>query len=166
MKKTIYLILFVLLASMLAVGCTGSSREKTASSGVDQDTSWKESVQKNSALLQTDFENVGTALSDTNNPDYTTLSTTGQNMVDDSQKALTENKQSNVSSKYQDAQKEWVLALEDSNSAGKYLIMVANDGKSGNMNIENVNNVTSFSNSATAHLKRTATLTQIADGTA
>ena len=60
------------------------------------------------------------------------------------QKALNENNQSTVSPKYQDAQKEWVLALLDSNSAGKYLIMVANDGKSGNMNIENVNNVTSF----------------------
>ena len=44
----------------------------------------EENVHNNSALLQTDFENVGTALSDKNNPDYTTLATTGQNMIDDS----------------------------------------------------------------------------------
>ena len=76
---------------------------------------------------------------------------------------LDENNQYNLSAKYQDAQKEWVLALGDSKSAGKYMIIVADDSKKGNVNSENIQKVTSFSNSALAHIKRTDTLIQIAD---
>ncbi len=147
---------------MLAVGCTGLNNEKKAPQSAAQDTAWKESVHNNSLLLQTDFGNVGT-LNDTKTPDYTTLSITGQNIIDDSDKALKENDQYNLSAKYQDAQKEWVLALGDSKSAGKYMIIVADDSKKGNVNSENVQKVTSFSNSALAHIKRTNTLIQIAD---
>jgi len=162
LKKYTYIILFVLLASMLAVGCTGLNNEKKAPQSAAQDTAWKESVHNNSLLLQTDFGNVGT-LNDTKTPDYTTLAITGQNIIDDSDKALKENDQYNLSAKYQDAQKEWVLALGDSKSAGKYMIIVADDSKKGNVNSENVQKVTSFSNSALAHIKRTDTLIQIAD---
>jgi len=163
LKKYIYIILFVLLASMLAGGCTGLNNEKKAPQSAAQDTAWKESFQNNSLLLQTDFGNVGTSINDTKNTDYTTLAITGQNIIDDSDKAIAENDQYNLSAKYQDAQKEWVLALGDSKSAGKYMIMVADDGKKGNVNSENVQKVTSFSNSAQAHIKRTDTLIQIAD---
>jgi hypothetical protein len=163
LKKYTYIILFVLLASMLAVGCTGLNNEKKASQSAAQDTAWKESVHNNSLLLQTDFGNVGTSINDTKTPDYTTLAITGQNIIDDSDKTLKENDQYNLSAKYQDAQKEWVLALGDSKSAGKYMIMVADDSKKGNVNSENVQKVTSFSNSALAHIKRTDTLIQIAD---
>ena len=43
------------------------------------------------------------------------------------------------------------------------MIIVADDSKKGNVNSENVQKVTSFSNSALAHIKRTNTLIQIAD---
>ena len=42
---------------------------------------------------------------------------------------LTEIKKYTVSPKFRDTQKEWGLALEDSNFAGKYVIIVANDIK-------------------------------------
>jgi hypothetical protein len=148
---------------MLAVGCTGLNNEKKAPESAAQDTAWKESLHNYSLLLKNDFENVGTNINDTKNTDYTTLAIIGQNTIDDSNKALDENNQYNLSAKYQDAQKEWVLALEDSKSAGKYMIMVADDGKKGNVNSENVQNVISFRNSAQARIKRTETLIQIAD---
>ena len=163
MKKYIYIVLFVLLASMLAAGCAGLNNEKKAPQSDAQDTAWKSSVQNNSLLLQTDFANVGTAINDTKNLDYNTLSIKGKSIIDDSNKALDENNQYNLSAKYQDAQKEWVLALEDCNSAGESMNTVVDDGKKGNVISENVQKVASFITSAQAHIKKTDTLIQIAD---
>lgn len=161
---------------MLAVGCTGvkdnNNASQTSSSQATeaayQDTAWRESIHKYTGLLGTDFDNVRVALNDTNNTDYTALATFGQNITDHSQAAITENNQYTVSPKFRDAQKEWGLALGDSNSAGKSVIMVANDIKNGNMSskIDDIQKYTEYRNSMNAHLNKTATLMQNAYGTA
>lgn len=175
MKKYIYIIFFVLLASMLAVGCTGSKDNNASQASPSQpteagyqDTAWRESIHKYTQLLGTDFENVQVAMNNTTSTDYTALAAFGQNITDHSQAALTENNQYTVSPKFQDAQKEWGLALEDSNSAGKYVIMVANDIKNGNMSskMEDIRQYIEYRNSLNVHLNRTTTLMQNAFGTA
>ena len=161
---------------MLALGCSGLKGNNNASQtsstqpteAVYQDTEWRESIHKYTGLLGTDFQNVQIAMNNTNNSDYTTLAALGQNITDDSQAALTENNQYTVSPQFKDAQKEWGLALEDSNSAGKYVIMVSNDIKNGNMNlkIEDIQKYIEYRNSLNTHLDKTVTLMQIASGTA
>ena len=99
------------------------------------------SIQRCSPLIGTDFTNTGSAA---DNLDYDALAIDGQNIIDDTQKALDENSQYSISTKYQDTQNEWVSGLKDYNSAGKYVILVANDGKTGKTNSENLNKATSF----------------------
>lgn len=176
MKKYMYIIFFILLASMLAVGCTGVKDNNNASQtsspqateAAYQDTAWRESIQKYTGLLGTDFGNVQAAMNNTNNTDYTALATFGQNITDHSQAALAENNQYTVSPKFRDAQKEWGLVLEDSDSAGKSLIVVANDIKSGNTSskIDDIQKYMEYRSSMNAHLEKTATLMQNAYGTA
>lgn len=181
-KKTLFIVAWVLIVSMISLGCTesDSNEEKTVSQSasassqdlansaqpketstsqttetVNQDLAWAEYVQKYSPLLGTDFSNAGNAAS---NYDYDSLATDGQNIVTDTQKALDENSKYTVSSKYQEAQKEWELALKDYNSAGQYMIIVANEGKAGSLNSENINKAASFSESGTGHLNRASAL--------
>lgn len=75
---------------MLTIGCTESNSDNTTSEKVYQDTEWVKSANKYSPLLGTDFENVQSAIE---NHDYSALATAGQNIVDDTQKALEENNQ-------------------------------------------------------------------------
>lgn len=149
---------------MLAVGCAGLSPTSKTPQSDSQDIAWKESVKNNTLLLTSDFESVGTALNDTTNLDYTSLSVNGQIIIDDSKKAKEANDQFNVSAKYEDAQKEWVLGLEDAKSSGESMITVAEEGKKGNVNAENVQKMSSLISSAKAHITRTGALIQIADG--
>ena len=102
-----------------------------------------------------------------NHSDYTSLSRLGQNITNDSQAALTENNQYTLSPQFQDTQKEWGLALEDSNSSGKYVIIIANDLRNRNMNskIDDIQKYTEYRDSMNAHVNKTATLLQTAYGT-
>jgi hypothetical protein len=134
----------------------------TSTQLVYQDAAWGLYIQRCAPLISTDFTNAGSAA---DNLDYTTLGINGQNIVDDTQKALDENGQYNVSPKYQDAQNEWELALQDYNSAGKYMILVADDGKIGKTNSENVKNVTSLCSSGAGHVNRATALMQAEAGT-
>ncbi|WP_292390586.1 hypothetical protein [Methanosarcina sp. UBA5] len=159
-KKTISLILFVLLASMVAVGCTGSNKEKTAS----QDAAWNESFHNNLALLHTDLNNSINAMNLTNDFNDTSFIMAGQNMIEDSQNALNENNQFTVSPNLQEAQKEWALGLNDSISLGKCLLNMSNNSKNNNETAlnEDVENMYSLGSSMSAHMNRAATLAKIA----
>ena len=84
LKKYIYIILFVSLASMLAVGCTGSNTEKIA----NQDAAWNESFYNNLALLHTDINNSINAMDMTDDLNDASFITSAQNTIDDSQNAL------------------------------------------------------------------------------
>jgi len=166
---------------MLAVGCTelkGSNSTSQASAPHQtqngyQDAEWNESLHKYTRVLGPDFKNAQPIINTVNNSDklensnYTTLTTIGQNIVDNSQAAITENEQYTLSPQLQDAQKEWGLALEDCNSAGKYIILIASDVKNGNTSskFEDLEKYIKYRNSMNAHLKKTATLMRSASGT-
>ncbi len=186
MKNYVYFILFILLASMLAVGCTGSNGEKNApqnpeTSSQDQasspqptaaatyrDVEWNASVQKNYAILKTDFDEMANI---TNNYNYQTLSDSdtdaiakyGENIMDDAQKATEENDKYTVSPKFQDKQNEWRTALQICNGAGHSWILSANDikngmdSKNGTDNSGNIVNALGYTGSATYNMKRVVT---------
>ena len=122
---------------------------------VYQDVEWAQSVQKYSSLISVDFTNTGKAA---NNLDCDILASGAQNIVDDTQKALDENSKYTISPKYQEAQKEWELALKDYNSAGKTMVEVANEGKAGNPDVDKINSATSLLDSGTGHMNRATAL--------
>jgi len=160
---TISLILFVLLASMFAAGCTGSNNEKTAY----QDAEWNESFHNNLAILHTDLNNSINAMDlteDFNDPSFIMAA---QNMIDDSQNALNENNQFTVSPDLQEAQKEWALGLNDSISVGKCYLNMSNNSKNNNETAlyEDLNEFNSIGSSMSAHMNRAATLAKVAQGT-
>lgn len=162
-KKAMFLISFVLLASMLAVGCTGSNNEKTAY----QDAEWNESFHNNLALFHTDLNNSISSMDlteDFNDPSFIMAA---QNLIDDSQNALNENNQFTVSPDLQEAQKEWALALNDSMSYGKCYLNMSNNSKNNNEAAlyEDLNDLNSIGSSMVAHMNRAATLAKIAQGT-
>jgi len=191
MKKITILIVLILV--FLLFGCIGNNTEsKNVSAGdavqstptaadpvvtpaptpdvtptpaqpVYQDAAWGLYIHRSAPLIGTDLANAGSA---GKNLDFTTLGLDGQNMIDDTQRVLDENDQYSISPKYQDAQKEWVLALKDYNSAGKYIVLVADDGKIGKTNSENLNKVIALCNSGSGHLNRATALMQAKAGTA
>jgi hypothetical protein len=153
---------------MLAVGCTGSSNDKNDTQPAYQDAAWNESFHNNLALLHTDLNNSINSMDLTSNFNDASFITSGQNLIDDSQKALNESNQFTVSPKLQEAQKEWSLGLNDSISLGKCLLNLSNGSKSNNVTSlnEEIKNMESIGSSMSAHMNRADTLAKIAKGTA
>ena len=116
-----------------------------------QDIQWGINVQKHLTILKTDFDNVSDAV---NKSDYSTLAISAQYEIDHTLKAIEENDQYEVSPKFQEAQKEWRMGLQDYNSAGQYLLQGANEGKSGGTGVDNFQKAAEMSSSGTAHLKK------------
>jgi len=141
-------ILIVLLATMLAVGCTGTNGEKNISrvqasspqttQGVSQDLAWKNSFEDNVINVDVSFQNIKTIESnmkidkENNNPSGVILNEdilngTRESYVSSVQEAMIENNNYTVSPKYQEAQKEWGLALQDYYDGGKYLVFLMHE---------------------------------------
>jgi outer membrane biogenesis lipoprotein LolB len=165
MKKHM-LVLIAIAAIMLAVGCVSSGSENaasknTASPSADSsqaasaDDQWLQHVTKYSPMLTADINDFSSA---SNSSDYTLMATDGQKIVDDTQVALDENSKITVSSKYQEAQKEWTAGLQDCNSAGKYIVLAANDAKAGNDSTENSQKAASLMISGGNHLNKASDL--------
>lgn len=164
MKKYIFILLLLLLASMLAVGCTGLNGEKNNSQSqanspqstlesAYQDVQWGLNVQKNIGVLKSDFDNISSA---TNKSDYSALAVAAQYEIDHTQNAIEENDQYKVSPGLQEPQKEWRAALQDYNSAGKLSLEGANEAKSGRNGFGSFQKAAALSSSGTAHLKKAA----------
>jgi len=167
MKKYIYFILFILLVALIGWGFEGSRNDENASQqdsplntfqSAYQDITWGTNVQKNLKILQTDLDGVSNA---TNNSDYTTLAVYAQQTVNDTQNAIQENDQYTVSPKFQDAQNEWRMALQDYNSAGQFLLQGANEAKNGTGGVEYFQKAKISRNSGTDHLKKASELAGI-----
>jgi len=169
MKKYIYFILFILLVVLIVGGIGGSQNDKNASQAqsnslqntvksVHQDIAWAANVQKHLKILKTYLDGISNA---TNNSNYTELAIYAQQTVNDTQNAIQENDQYTVSSKLQDAQKEWREALQDYNSAGQFLLQGANEAKNVTGGAENLQKARTLSDSGTDHLKRTSELAGI-----
>lgn len=114
-----------------------------------QDAQWTANVQKHSASLSEDVKSVGNTSS---NLDSDKLATYGQYLIDDTQTAIEENKQYKVSPKYQDAQNEWGLALQDYSSAGEFMVKASEEAESNNTNVDDVKQAVLLINSGSGHL--------------
>jgi hypothetical protein len=169
MKKYIYFILFILLAAVVVGVFVGSQNDKNASQNQSssqqnpiksayQDVAWGNNVQKHLRILNADLDSVSNASS---NSDYATLAVYAEKIVNDTQSAIQENDQYTLSSKLQDAQKEWRAALQDYNSAGKVLLQGANEAKNGTGGIENLQKARTLQDSGTAHLENASGLAGI-----
>jgi hypothetical protein len=169
MKKYIYFILFILLVALIVGGIAGSQNDKNASQAqlnsplntfksAYQDIAWGTNVQKHLKILKADLDGVSNA---ENNSDYTMLAVYAQQIVNDTQNATKENDQYTVSSKLQDAQKEWRIALQDYNYAGQFLLQGANEAKNSTGGAENFQKARTFRNSGTDHLKKASELAGI-----
>lgn len=93
----------------------------------DPDYEWRQYVQRYFSLLKTDLDNTKNAIL---NLDYDTLT----KLVKDTQNAMDENKQYNISLKYKDANKEWMAALQEFNNAGTYTILISDEEKTNDLN--------------------------------
>lgn len=169
MKKYIYIALFILLVALFVGVLAGSQNEENVSQAqsnslknplksVSQDIAWAANVQKHLKILNADLNGVSNA---TNNSDYTALAVYAEKIVNDTQNAIDENDQYTVSSKLQDAQKEWRAALQDYNSAGQSLLQGANEAKNGTIGAENFQKARTFRDSGTDHLKKASELAGI-----
>lgn len=175
MERKVYIILVFLLVSMSAVGCIGSNKVKNVSQEqvslpnpipeVYQDLAWKENFEQNSHNIDVDLQNIQTSknsaqidnksnLTSEVNFDTSVLVSSEQTLVDDAQDALNESNNFTVSPKYQEAQKEWGLALQNYSDGGNYLIIVTNEGEIGKVNPDASKDGQSLLNSAENHKKR------------
>lgn len=163
MKKQM-LVLAAIAAVMLAIGCVSSGSENAASQNTssssaastpsgdsNQDTDWMLSTSSHMNIIKADQEDCNKAI---DSSDYSAVAKAGQKIVDDTQKALDDNSKFKLSTKAQEAQKEWTATLQDYNSAGKYMILAANDGQAGNSNTENSQQVSSLLLSGADHLNK------------
>lgn len=169
MKKYVYFTLFTLLLALIVGAFAGSQNGVNTSQARSdspqnplrsayQDIAWGANVQKHLKILNSDMNGVSSAI---NTSDYNTLTVYAQYIVNDTQKAIEENDQYTLSSKLQDAQKEWRAALEDYNSAGQFLLQGANEAKNGTGGTENFQKAGTFRDSGTAHLKNASELAGI-----
>lgn len=138
MKKYV-LVLILLLAVVFAVGCAESDSNDSNNQGVDNpsnvaenlsketavssnqsanpDTEWIASLKTHSMIIQTDLQGLSAA----QNPfDADILKKYGQNLVDDTQRAIEEDENCTVSPSLDAAKKHWGSALRDYNMAGQF----------------------------------------------
>ncbi len=136
--KKLSVILFIFILVFITFGCAEktatqnfTSTENNVSTQVEevyQDGDWGNEFRKQINLLQADLDAV--SLSEQYD-DYDNLLIAGQNLVNDTEIAVSVNSNYTVSPKYRDAQKELDLALKDLNVAGQAIIRAGEAGKTG-----------------------------------
>lgn len=177
--KNKFLILLVLLAVMMAIGCTESGSEEinsqiigdspqtgesssqiqenvstSTATSVSQDADWVAAMQAQSNIIQKDF----TGLGSNHDPfDAEGLAKWGQILVDDTQKAIEENDNYTVSPSLIKAKERWETALRNYNMAGQFTVIGANaylngDDTSASTNLQKA---TTFFNAGNANVNLT-----------
>ena len=112
-------------------------------------------MQHHTSLLSPYFKTVSDA---SRSGDFKTLVTYGQYIVDDTQKAIDENNQFKVSPKLQEAQKEWGLAMQDYNSAGKLMVKADNEALANIDAVADINQYTEYLKTGSNHYNRANSL--------
>jgi len=107
-----------------------------------QDSAWLANMQLFSSLLDNDFKSVSAVSS---SDDLSPITVFGRYLIYDTQRATNDNDMYKVSPKYQDAQKEWRLALQDYNLAGKLMVETGDE-------VLNNTDTTAYVNQYTAYL--------------
>jgi len=83
--------------------------------------------------------------------DLSPITVFGRYLIYDTQRATNDNDRYKVSPKYQDAQKEWRLALQDYNLAGKLMVETDDEVLNNTETTAYVNQYTAYLNSGNKH---------------
>ncbi len=142
LNKNHLIILLIFILTTIAFGCTGEGY---------QDRQWEYSMSHHTSLLSTYIK---TALDASKSDDFKTLVIYSQYIADDTQKAVDENKQFKVSPKLQEAQKEWGLAMQDYNSAGKLMVKAGNEELANIDAAADINQYTEYLKTGNNHYNR------------
>jgi hypothetical protein len=113
-----------------------------------QDSAWLANMQRFSSLLDNDFKSVSAVSS---SDDFSPITVFGRYLIYDTQRAIDDNERYNVSPKYQDAQKEWRLAMQDYNLAGKIMVEAGGEALNNTDASAYVNQYTAYLNSGNKH---------------
>lgn len=146
MNKNHLIILLIFIVTTIACGCTGDGY---------QDRQWGYSMQHHTSLLSPYFKTVSDA---SRSGDFKTLVTYGQYIANDTQKAIDENNQFKVSPKLQEAQKEWGLAMQDYNSAGKLIVKAGNEALANIDAVADINQYTEYLKTGSNYYNRANSL--------
>ncbi|MDR7664844.1 hypothetical protein RG963_03390 [Methanosarcina sp. Z-7115] len=146
MNKNHLIISLIFIVTTIACGCAG---------GGYQDRQWEYSMARHTSSLSSDFKTVSDA---SKSDDFKTLVTYGQYIADDTQKAIDENNQFKVSPKLQEAQKEWGLAMQDYNSAGKLMVKAGNEELANIDAVADINQYKEYLKTGYNHYNRANTL--------
>ncbi|OEU42302.1 hypothetical protein BGV40_10180 [Methanosarcina sp. Ant1] len=142
LNKNHLIILLIFIVATIAYGCTG---------GGYQDRQWEYSMARHTSLLSPYLKTVSDA---SRSGDFKTLVTYGQYIADDTQKAIDENNQFKVSPKLQEAQKEWGLAIQDYNSAGKLMVKAGNEALANIDAVADINQSSEYLKTGNNHYNR------------
>lgn len=146
LNKNHLIILLIFIVTTITYGCTSDAY---------RDSRWENNKAHHTSLLSPYLKTVSDA---SRSHDFKTLVTYGQYITDDTQKAIDENNQFKVSPKLQEAQKEWGLAMQDYNSAGKLMVKAGNEGLA-NIDAEaDINQSTEYLKTGENHYNRANSL--------
>lgn len=157
MKREVLLLLVSVLVS-IAVGSVpeNAANQAQAIPTTDyQDSAWKADMQRLSSLLANDFESISAV---SRSGDLTPLTVFGRYLIYDTQRGIYENDHYKVSPNFQVAQKEWRLALQDYNLAGKLMVEAGNDAQNNTYATACVKLYTAYLNSGNKHVYRSYAL--------
>lgn len=170
MKKILYLLLIILLVSILTAGCLESNNTQANSSqsieaGIPQkiysdDTIWLSSVKDNSDDLNNTMNGI---YNSTNNGDFRSLQGYSEVLMMSTDLLIKQNKNFNVSSKYVEANNEWLAGLQDYYSGGELFRATSIDAQNGNLNKEDMKKAADLCSSGTEHIQNANSLIEKAE---
>jgi hypothetical protein len=159
-SKNVKIVSGVFLALILAFGCLGSGSEnkqvveapavqaETVQAPANDNTAWIQSQAKYCGIIGPELSSAGDAI---NNYDYNSMVIYGQKIEADAAAAFQESNNYSVSPRYQEAKRNWEIALLNYQTAGKYIKIV---GTEKGTNQENIQNVINYCETGTAYFKQ------------
>lgn len=155
MKREVLLLLvfglvFVAYGSVLE-NATNQAQAQAIPTADNQDSAWLANMQQLSSLLDNDFKSISEVPS---SGDLSPLTVFGRYLIYDTQRAIDDNDMFKVSSKYQGAQKEWRLAMQDYNFAGKLMVEAGDEVLNNADTTTYVSQYTAYLNSGNQHANR------------
>lgn len=170
MKKILYLILILLLISILTAGCLESNNNQanlsqSVETGTPQkiysdDKIWLSSVKDNLDDLNNTMNGISNS---TNNGDFRSLQGYSEVLMMSTDILIKQNKNFNVSSKYIEANNEWLAGLQDYYSGGKLFRAASIDAQNGALNKEDMKKAADLCSSGTKHIQDASNLIERAE---
>lgn len=162
-SKNLKIVIGSLFALFMLFGCLGSGSEndnqvktvevpavqaETVQAPAYDNTEWLQSYARYRSIIGPELSSAGTAAT---NYDYDSMVIYGQKIEEDTRAAFQESQNYNVSPRYQEAKRNWEIALLNYQKAGEY-IKIAGTDKGSNLN--NIQKVTNYCETGTTYLNQ------------